>query len=74
VRSSVFLGESTDFLVDADGVEIRARVSGVKPEIGIGDRVVVTLPSQGLVFARKGAEPPLAEPASGPLLQAEPVA
>jgi ABC-type Fe3+/spermidine/putrescine transport system ATPase subunit len=52
VRSSVFLGESTDFLVDAEGVEIRARVSGLKPEISIGDAVLVTLPSQGLVFPR----------------------
>ena len=53
VRSSVFLGESTDFLVDAEGVEIRARVSGLKPEISIGDAVLLTLPSQGLVFPRE---------------------
>jgi hypothetical protein len=55
----VFLGESTDFLVDAEGVEVRARVSGVKPEIGIGDAVLLTFPEQGLVFPRatNGAAP-----------------
>jgi len=53
VRSSVFLGESTDFLVDAEGLEVRARVSGMKPEIGIGDAVLLTFPEQGLVFPRE---------------------
>jgi|SRR5665213_1906971 len=59
VRSSVFLGESTDFLVDAAGVEVRARVSGLKPDLAIGDVVSLTLPSQGLVFPRGsvGASP-----------------
>jgi iron(III) transport system ATP-binding protein len=59
VRSSVFLGESTDFLVDAEGVQVRARVSGMLPEIAIGDAVLLTLPAQGLVFPRdtNGASP-----------------
>jgi iron(III) transport system ATP-binding protein len=59
VRSSIFLGESTDFLVDVAGVEIRARVSGLKPDLAIGDVVSLTLPSQGLVFPRDrvGASP-----------------
>ncbi|MCW2976604.1 MAG: ABC-type spermidine/putrescine transport system, ATPase component [Actinomycetia bacterium] len=65
VRSSVFLGESTDFLVDAEGVEIRARVSGMKPEIGIGDAVLLTLPAQGLVFPREASGvTPAIEPAT----------
>ena len=58
VRSSVFLGESTDFLVDVGGVEIRARVSGLKPELGIDDDVLVTLPAHGLVFPREGTVAP----------------
>ena len=46
VRSSVFLGESTDFLVDVLGVEVRVRVPGLKPGIGVGDRVLLTLPGR----------------------------
>ena len=52
VRSSVFLGESTDFLVDAAGAEIRVRVPGAKPEITGGDEVTLTLPHDALVFSR----------------------
>jgi ABC-type Fe3+/spermidine/putrescine transport system ATPase subunit len=53
VRSSVFLGESTDFLVDVLGAEIRVRVPGLKPGIGVGDPVLLTLPGDGLVFPRE---------------------
>jgi iron(III) transport system ATP-binding protein len=69
VRSSVFLGESTDFLVAAADTEIRVRVPGMKPEIGIDDAVALTLPSGALVFPRDatGAAPPQAEQDALPL-------
>ncbi len=52
VRSSVFLGESTDFLIEAAGTEIRVRVSGARPEIADGDEIRLGLPQDGRVFAR----------------------
>jgi|SRR5579862_1014700 len=65
VRSSVFLGESTDFLVDVAGTEIRARVPGLRSGIGVGDPVTVTLPGDGLVFSRQGETAPA--PAAAPV-------
>jgi len=50
IRSSVFLGESTDFLVSAEALEVRVRVSGVNPGFAIGDAVRLRLPETGLVF------------------------
>ena len=61
VRSSVFLGESTDFLIDVAGAEIRVRVPGLKPGIGVGDPVSLTLPVDGLVFPREAAVAQAAE-------------
>jgi ABC-type Fe3+/spermidine/putrescine transport system ATPase subunit len=51
VQSSVFLGESTDFLVLAAGVEVRVRVQGAKPQIDDGAAVRLLLPQNGRVFA-----------------------
>jgi iron(III) transport system ATP-binding protein len=50
IRSSVFLGESTDFLVATEGLEIRVRISGASSGLSIGDSVRLTLPDAGLVF------------------------
>ncbi len=50
IRSSVFLGESTDFLVATEGLEIRVRISGATSGLAIGDAVRLTLPDVGLVF------------------------
>jgi iron(III) transport system ATP-binding protein len=50
IRSSVFLGESTDFLVVTEGLEIRVRISGASWGLSIGDAVRLTLPDVGLVF------------------------
>ena len=52
VKSSVFLGESTDFLVEAAGTDIRVRVSGARPDISDGDDVRLSLAQDGRVFAR----------------------
>ena len=52
VKSSVFLGESTDFLVEAAGTDIRVRVSGARPDISDGDEVRLSLSQDGRVFAR----------------------
>jgi iron(III) transport system ATP-binding protein len=52
VQSSVFLGESTDFLVRAAGVDVRVRVLGAKPDIRDGADVELVLPESGRVFAR----------------------
>jgi iron(III) transport system ATP-binding protein len=75
IRSSVFLGESTDFLVAADGLEVRVRISGVNPGFAIGDAVRLTLPSTGLVFAREdGADDHASEPAAAELRATDPIA
>ena len=56
VRSSVFLGESTDFLVDVAGAEIRVRVPGLRPGIGSGRPRVTQLPDRrARVPARDGS-------------------
>ncbi|MES1246078.1 MAG: ABC transporter ATP-binding protein [Actinomycetota bacterium] len=75
VRSSVFLGESTDFLVAAADVEVRARISGTSPGFAIGDGVRVTLPRTGLVFPRESTEdrpaaPAAEEPTTDPIAEA----
>jgi iron(III) transport system ATP-binding protein len=63
IRSSVFLGESTDFLIDAGGIEIRVRISGVRPGFAIGDTVQLSLPDGGLVFPSEslGDRAPMSE-------------
>ena len=66
VRSSVFLGESTDFLVEVAGTEVRARVPGVKPEIGVGAAVVVRLGADGRVFSRHDVPRADASPVTSP--------
>jgi iron(III) transport system ATP-binding protein len=48
----IFLGESTEFLVDAAGVEMRARISGLRTDLPVDASVVVTLPGDGLVYPR----------------------
>jgi iron(III) transport system ATP-binding protein len=66
VRSSVFLGESTDFLVGVDGLEVRARISGINPGFAIGDAVRVRMPQTGLVFPREDLADRTPEPESEP--------
>jgi iron(III) transport system ATP-binding protein len=74
VRSSVFLGESTDFLIATDGLEVRARISGVSPGFAIGDAVQVRIPQSGLVFPREdlGDRTPEreSEPVTDPIAEA----
>jgi iron(III) transport system ATP-binding protein len=74
VRSSVFLGESTDFLIATDGLEVRARISGVSPGFAIGDAVQVRMPQSGLVFPREdlGDRTPEreSEPVTDPIAEA----
>jgi iron(III) transport system ATP-binding protein len=67
VRSSVFLGESTDFLVAVGDLEVRARVSGASPGFAISDAVRVTMPENGLVFSREEGRDRVVEPESEPV-------
>jgi ABC-type Fe3+/spermidine/putrescine transport system ATPase subunit len=57
VRGKVFLGESTDFLVESGSTEVRVRVSGQAPSVTFDDSVALTLPAdECLVFrAQDGA-------------------
>jgi iron(III) transport system ATP-binding protein len=53
VKSRVFLGDTTDFLIAAAGADIRVRASGPRLQTGIGDEVALSLPREGcLVFPR----------------------
>jgi iron(III) transport system ATP-binding protein len=53
VLGRVFLGESTEFLVESGRLEIRVRTSGPAPGIDVDDRVTLRLPTEScLVFRR----------------------
>jgi iron(III) transport system ATP-binding protein len=57
VRGRIFLGENTEFLVDADGVEVRVRASGAVPRVDVDDRVSLRFDVAGShVFHREPTE------------------